>query len=251
MPAKRMARYASLGLVDVAAFARGALLTAALALGGFGAALADQKAPHDQPPGTFVAQAGAAQPLAAAADYRIGPNDVLNVTVFQVKDLSLEKVVVDANGQILLPLVGTVAAGGRTASELSSEIARRLGEKYLQDPQVTVLVTEAASQQITVGGAVTQPGVFPVKGRTTLLQAIALARGTNNNANLHKVAVFRNAGGKQAAAVFNLRDIEAGKAEDPALQGNDIVMVDNSAGKSAWHELIQTLPALSVFALLP
>ena len=85
--------------------------------------------------------------------------DKLSVRVFQVPDLSFDQLVVDTSGDIQMPLIGAVRATGQTAGQLSTQIAERLSAQYLRNPQVTVTVTEAASQKITVDGAVTKPGL--------------------------------------------------------------------------------------------
>jgi len=179
--------------------------------------------------------------------YRIGPLDLLNVSVFQVPDLTFEKLQVDAAGQIQLPLIGTIMAAGRTTAELAQEISVKLSEKYLQSPQVTVTVAEAASQKVTVDGSVVEPGVFVIRGRTTLLQAVAMAKGPDRTANLHRVAVFRTVNGQRMAAVFDLQAIRQAKAPDPEIRGDDIIVVEGSALKGAWREVIGALPALSIF----
>src|SRR6516165_2841430 len=109
-----------------------------------------------------------AQALAAAAlkeqapaaaptgDYRIGPQDTLEIDVFQLNDLN-RTVQVDSSGQILLPLLGQIPAAGKTSRELSNDIATQLSQKYVNNPQVTVVVKDAQGQRITVDGAVTQP----------------------------------------------------------------------------------------------
>jgi polysaccharide export outer membrane protein len=183
-------------------------------------------------------------------DYRIGPTDELSVAVFQVPDLSFEKIRVDAQGNLEFPLVGSLRAAGRTPAELSGDIAAALGSRYLRSPQVTVTVMEAASQKITVDGAVTKPGVYLMRGRTTLLQAIAMAEGPSRTAALDTVAVFRTVDGRRMAAVFNLADIRAGRTEDPVMLGDDIVVVDTSRTSVALREMLAALPALSVFAYL-
>jgi polysaccharide export outer membrane protein len=185
---------------------------------------------------------------APASAYRIGPLDRLNITVFQVKDLTLEKVQVDAGGQILLPLIGSVTAAGKTTEELSREIAQRLGEKYLQSPQVSVVVEDAVSQKITVQGAVTEAGVFMMRGRTSLLEAVAMAKGTTKHANLKRVAIVRAVDGEPHAAVFNLAAIQAGKERNPEVLANDVIVVDTKGSRVFWDNLIQALPALFVFS---
>ena len=181
-------------------------------------------------------------------DYRIGPLDKLNITVYQVKDLTMQDVQVDASGRILLPLIGTVMAADKTAPELSKEIADRLRGTFLQSPQVTVWVTDAISQKVTVDGSVIQPGVYALSGPTTLMQAVAMARGPDMKyANIKKVAVFRTINGQRNVAVFNLKDIRRGRAPDPEVRGSDIIVVDGSQAKGVWREVIGALPALSIF----
>ena len=153
--------------------------------------------------------------VARAEEYRIGPLDVLKITVFQEEDLSLEEVPVDASGNILFPLIGRVDVTGKTSTELADDIAERLGTRYLVDPQVTVIVSRSASQKVTVEGAVTKPGVFEIEGPTTLLQAMALAEGPKQTARLSEVIVFRTKADGVYAAQFNLEDIRKGRQPNP------------------------------------
>ena len=182
-----------------------------------------------------------------ARDYRIGPQDKLSITVFQVKDLSVEKMQVDATGRILLPLIGSVEAQGRTTTELGREIATRLEAKYLHDPQVSVVVEESASQKVTVEGAVNEAGVFQLRGRTSLLEAVAMAKGPSRFANTRRVAIIRTVNGESKAAVFDLAAIMRGQARNPEILGNDIVVVDDSKSKQMWHDFVTTLPAFLIF----
>lgn len=167
-----------------------------------------------------------------SADYRIGAQDQLEVNVFGIEELK-RTVQVDSGGKVLLPLVGQIQAGGRTPGELSGDIATALKAKYMKDPQVIVTVKEAQSQRVTVDGAVLQPGVYPLAGPTTLLQAVSLARGPDPKlANVKKVAIFRTVGGARRSAFYDLTQIRSGKAEDPVVYGSDIVVVDTSGAKS-------------------
>ena len=185
-----------------------------------------------------------ASPTAA---YVIGVQDKLNVRVFQVEDLSFEDLVVDTSGNIQMPLIGAVRAAGRTPPELSSDIAERLGAQFLRNPQVTITVAEAASQKITIDGAVTKPGVYEMRGRTSLLQAVAMAEGPARVADLSKVAVFRTIDGQRSVAVFDLVAIRQGRAEDPNVLGDDIVVVDTSRLNAFMRDAVGALPALAIF----
>jgi polysaccharide export outer membrane protein len=179
----------------------------------------------------------------APQDYRIGPLDELDMVVFQEKDLTLT-VDVDASGRIVLPLVGSVIAAGKTPDALANEIAAKLGEKYLQDPQVAIVVKKPVSQKITVEGEVTKPGVYAISGRTTLIKAVALASGADQYANFRRVAVFRYVGDKRYAALFNLDKINKGEATDPEVYNNDIVVVEKSGAKSAIRDYVGPLAPL-------
>lgn len=183
----------------------------------------------------------------ADSQYRIGAGDKLNVRVFQVPDLSLEDLVVDASGALQLPLIGAVQSAGRTPGELSSDIEQRLAVRYLRDPKVTVTVTEAASQKVTLDGAVTKPGVYEMRGSTSLIQAVAMAEGPARTADLSKVAVFRNIEGVRSVALFDLDAIRQGRAEDPQILGDDIIVVDSSRVNAAIREVLGAAPLLSVF----
>jgi len=186
--------------------------------------------------------------VAPAAEYRIGVGDKLDIRVFQVEDLSFEELVVDTSGNINLPLIGAVRGAGQTAGELSAEIAGRLTARYLRDPQVTVTVKEAASQKITVDGAVTKPGVYEMRGATSLLQAVAMAEGPTRVADLTKVAVFRSIDGRRSVALFDLSAIRQGRASDPQVLGDDVIVVDTSRLNSTLREVVAAIPALAAFA---
>jgi polysaccharide export outer membrane protein len=203
-------------------------------------------------PKTTLANLPAAQLSTSGVqgDYVIGPQDKLRIRVFEVKELSFDEEEVDANGQIQLPLIGKVTASGKTTMQLQDELAQRLGEKYLQSPQVSVSVAESASQKVTVEGEVKSPGVFQMKGRTTLMQAIAMAGGPSDVANLHKVAIIREADGTRRAAVCDYQAIQAGKAGDPIIEGNDVVVVDSSSTKALWSNLMKNLPIFTLLAYL-
>jgi polysaccharide export outer membrane protein len=179
-------------------------------------------------------------------DYKIAPLDVLHVNVFQVADLSGDYDV-DLTGTISMPLIGSVKAVDLTTHELDERITQMLSAKYLQHPDVSVAVKSSSTRNVTVDGSVRQAGVFPVTGRLTLLQVVALAHGTDENANPHRVAVFRTIKGQRMAAAFDLTSIRRGEAEDPRIYSGDIVVVDGSKVRSMWQNILQTLPVISLF----
>ena len=184
---------------------------------------------------------------APQAEYTIGVGDKLSVRVFQVPDLSFDELVVDTSGGIQMPLIGAVRSTGQTAGQVSTRIAERLGAQYLRNPQVTVTVTEAASQKVTIDGAVAKPGVYEMRGSTSLLQAVAMAEGPSPIADLTKVAVFRTIGGQRSVALFDLQAIRQGRAEDPAVLGDDVIVVDTSRMSATMRSIVSAVPALAIF----
>lgn len=180
-------------------------------------------------------------------DYRISPLDTIGVNVFQEPDLTAKDIQVDTSGAILLPLIGSIEAGGKTTSELAREIATKLGTKYLDDPQVTVLVQSSASQRVTVEGSVTKPGVYQITGRTTLSDALAMAEGPDRVARLNEVVVFRQIGGRDEGAVFDLTKIRGGEMPDPEIIGRDRIVVGLSHVKATVRDVLTAAPFLSIF----
>ena len=181
------------------------------------------------------------------SDYRIGPLDAIDVNVFQEPELSVKALQVDATGGIALPLVGTVSASGKTASELSKEVAELLGTRYLRNPQVTVTVASSVSQKVSIQGEVVEPGVYQLKGPTTLLDVISMAKGESEVATLDQVVVFRNINGTRMGAVFDVASIRRGEAADPTMQGNDLVVVGFSSAKRFWRNVVSAAPLFNVF----
>jgi polysaccharide export outer membrane protein len=179
-------------------------------------------------------------------DYKIAPLDQLHISVFQVADLSGDYEV-DLTGTISIPLIGSVRAVDLTTSQLDQKITQLLSEKYLQHPDVSVAVKSSSTRIVTVDGSVRQAGVFPVAGRLTLLQVIAMAHGPDENANPHRVAVFRTIKGQRMAAAFDLTSIRRGQAEDPRIYSGDIVVVDGVKLRGTWATVLQTIPLLAIF----
>ena len=179
-------------------------------------------------------------------DYRISPLDTLKVTVFQVPDLS-GQFDVDLTGNLSLPLIGNVRAVDLTIDQLDTKITQALGQRYMQNPDVSVGVVKSTSRQVTVDGSVRAPGIFPLNGNLTLMQVVARAGGTDENANPRRVAVFRQVQGQRMAAAFDLSDIRRGKAEDPRIYSGDIIVVDGSKVKETQRQILTNLPILSIF----
>jgi polysaccharide export outer membrane protein len=146
-----------------------------------------------------------------------------------------------------MPLVGEVDAVNLTTAQLDERITGLLSQKYFEHPDVSVAIKESTAHVVTVDGAVTQAGQYPIAGPVTLIQAVALARGTTQDANARRVAVFRMIGGQRQAAAFDLTGIRRGEAQDPQIYPGDIVVVDGSKIKEAQKQIFQSVPLLSIF----
>ncbi len=178
--------------------------------------------------------------------YKIAPMDTLNVKVFRMPDLTGDYEV-DLTGQISLPLIGSVRAADLTTAQLDESLTHRLGEKYLENPDVSVGIKSSTRRSVTVDGAVNHAGSFAINGPTTLMQAVASAGGTGPDANPRRVAIFRQISGKRQAAAFDLTSIRRGEAEDPQVYAGDIVVIDGSSVKALQKQLLNSLPILSIF----
>ncbi|MGO9173853.1 MAG: polysaccharide biosynthesis/export family protein [Rhodomicrobium sp.] len=194
-----------------------------------------------------------AQTYMAMADpksraYKIGPLDVLEVTVFKVPELS-KTVQVSEAGTINFPLLGEVEASGKSAREIEQLLTKELGAKYLQKPQISVFVKEHNSQRVTVEGAVARPGVVPMAGGMSLLQAIAISGGTSEVSE-NTALVFRVTEGKRFAAKYDISDIRAGKADDPQLQSGDVIIVPTSDLKVGLNTVLRLAPLATLVPLL-
>jgi polysaccharide export outer membrane protein len=187
---------------------------------------------------------------ALESDYRISPADKLNIKVLKSDELTGDYQV-DLTGHISMPLIGEVAAADLTTTQLDQKITELLSQKYFEHPDVSVGVKESALRTVTVDGAVREGGAFPVAGTMTLIQAVALAKGTTEDANARRVAIFRTIGGQRQAAAFDLAAIRHGEAPDPQVYPGDIIVVDGSGVKAAFKRIIQAIPALGTFALIP
>jgi len=200
------------------------------------------------------ARAGLAVPLVPVArDYRVGPNDLIDIEVLDLDNLK-RTVRVNAAGAISLPLVGAIQVGGLTSQELEERIAAKYREKYLQNPQVSVFIKEFTTERITVEGAVNKPGIYPLTGQITLLRALALAGGFGPIANAGEVMLFRNTeNGRREVAVFDVDAIRAGRSDDPTIKGDDLIVVQRDTARrvlkdSLLRDIIDSINPFSIFA---
>ena len=180
------------------------------------------------------------------SNYKIAPMDKLAIKVFKMDDLSGDYDV-DLAGNISLPLIGQVEAANLTTAQLDDQLTQKLGAKYLEHPDVSVAIKSSTAHVVTVDGAVREGGSFQVGGPISLIQAVAMAKGTTEDANARRVAVFRTISGQRQAAAFDLTSIRRGQSPDPQIYPGDIVVVDGSSIKAAQKQILQSFPLLSIF----
>lgn len=198
--------------------------------------------PYDRP----LAMPDAPTIQTLSENYKIAPLDTLTIKVFKSDEMTGDYAV-DLAGHISMPLVGEVEAANLTTAELDNKLTQLLGQKYFEHPDVSVAIKSSTAHVVTVDGAVGQSGQYPVNGPMTLIQAVALARGTTPDANPRRVAVFRTIDGQRQAAAFDLTAIRRGQATDPAIYAGDIVVVDGSKVKAVERQILSTIPALALF----
>lgn len=177
--------------------------------------------------GNEAATSEAAPAPAAQIDpaYKIGAQDVLNISVWKNPELT-QTVPVRPDGKISMPLLNDVQAAGLTPNELRDHVTEAL-KKYVTDPVVTVVVTQINSQRVYITGEVTHPGAFPLLPGTTILQALSSAGGFTNFANMKKIYMFRTVNGKRVDFPFDYKDVIHGKKldENVVLQAGDTIVV--------------------------
>jgi polysaccharide export outer membrane protein len=159
------------------------------------------------------------------AEYKIGPQDILRIDVWKEAEVS-RAVPVRPDGKISLPLLNDVQAAGLTPMQLSVVIADGL-KKYMNDPQVTVSVSEINSRRIYVTGEVTRGGAFPLLPNMTVLQALSSSGGFTQFAKLKNIYVLRIDDGKQVKLPFNYKDAVNGRKpeQNVLLQPGDVIVV--------------------------
>lgn len=175
-----------------------------------------------------AAGAGAAEAPAAAVDagtYRLEAGDNLVITVWKETDLQAE-VLIRPDGGMSFPLAGDLVAAGRTVEELRVELESRV-RKFVPDAVVTVLMKQPSGNVIYVVGKVLRPGEYPLRRRTDVAQALALAGGNTPFADTDSIKILRRVDGKLTHFEFHYSDIEHGRRleQNILLQGGDTVVV--------------------------
>jgi polysaccharide biosynthesis/export protein len=158
-------------------------------------------------------------------EYRIGPEDVLHISVWKEDDLD-RKVLVRPDGGVSFPLVGDIQVSGRTPLEVQDEIRSRLG-RYVPNAEVTVSVDKISGYTVFVLGEVNKPGQFTLGRYVDVVQALTLAGGTTPYASERNIQILRRQDGREVVYRFDFRDIERGRnlTQNIILQSGDVVVV--------------------------
>ena len=183
-------------------------------------------------------------PAGEAAGYRLSPQDVIEISVWQHEDLS-RVLTVESDGWISYPLAGRVQAGDRTIAELSEELIRRISQ-HIPNPQITVTVREYRGLSVTVLGSVRRSGHYSIAGGKNLLDVLAEAGGVSDGGNLSRVRVIRN-GHRETV---NLKPVLEGERELLVnLEPGDTIYVPRK--RFAWLDMrnMQFVLTLGVLAL--
>jgi polysaccharide export outer membrane protein len=161
-----------------------------------------------------------------ASEYKIGPKDLLEISVFGLDELN-KTVRVSEYGKITLPLLGEVDVDGLTKTELERKLSRLLEEKYLQNPQVTVFIREFQSKRVSVLGAVENPGPYELLGRQTLLQVISRAGGLSQEAGDEIIVIREHNDGNTNSLKISIDDLflKGDPRFNIPLEPNDIINI--------------------------
>ena len=156
--------------------------------------------------------------------YLLGPEDQLRISVWDNKELTLD-LVVRPDGKISMPLLQDVPAEGLTATQLAANIQQGLSA-YIVNPEVSVIVLQVNAPKFYMIGYVARPGTYPLRGDTSVLQALALAGGLTQFASPRSIKLIRAVGGKQEVRKINYYDIiEDGGEGNYLLKSGDTIVV--------------------------
>lgn len=186
--------------------------------------------------------------FARSTVYLLQPSDKLSVNVFREPDFSLDNVQIGVEGNVSLPLLGSIQAAGMTAQQFEQDVTKRLAQSGLKSPMVNVNITKYASHLVTVEGAVREPGVYEFVPGARLSSAIAQAKGPERTARIDQVAVFRDGQDGIYVAKFDYGRMRQGTMLDPVLEPGDRVVMGTDGLSVFWQDVLRALPAFGIFA---
>lgn len=223
-----------------------ALAAAALALGG----CATMDRTYGEAPDVQIANLTELPAPTASREYRIGPQQVVEIAVVGAEALS-GTFLTDASGNLQYPLLGTVPIAGLSPSEAAAVIADRLRGQYVRNPQVRLLPKELPENSFSIGGEVERPGAYPLNNTMSLLRAVNVAGGLGDYAKVDDVLIMRTVEGQKYIGVYNIGAIQRGNYADPELYPDDIVMVGDSPERRRLDRLVEIgAPFISTAAVI-
>ena len=179
----------------------------------------------------FITTAIVAPARAQEPDYRLQPEDVLRITVYEQPDLTT-KARISSTGEISFPLLGKIKTAGLTETELKDKIEQLLRQDYLVNPQVQIFIEKYHVKQVSVLGAVRKPGKYDMytERETTVLEAIAMAGGFSGVASVNGTRIIRKQDGEERTIPVRVTDIttKGMKEKDISLKPGDIIFVPES-----------------------
>lgn len=180
--------------------------------------------------------------------YLLRASDQISIDVFREPDFSMENVRIGVEGNVSMPMLGSIPAAGMTAAQFEQSVTQRLAAAGLRTPMVSVNINEYASHLVTVEGAVANSGVFAFQPGSRLSAAIAMGGGLSRTARSEQVAVFREGPDGIMVAKFDYGQVSQGTMLDPILEPNDRIVVGTDGMSVFWQDLLTALPAFGVFA---
>lgn len=182
--------------------------------------------------------------------YLLRPTDRISVNVYREPELSSADLRIGVEGNVSLPMLGSIPAAGMTAKQFEQDLTRRLAALGIKSPMVSVNITDYASHLVTVEGAVNKPGVFVFQPGARLSSAVAMASGPTRVAKRDQVAVFRETPEGIMIAKFDYGQISRGTMLDPVLQPGDRVVLGTDGLSAFWEDLLKALPAFGTFVVV-
>lgn len=179
--------------------------------------------------------------------YNLRPADRISISVLREPEFTSESLRIGVEGNVSLPMLGSIPAAGMTAKQFEQDVSRRLAAAGLKSPMVSVNIIEYASHLVTVEGGVENPGVYAFQPGARLSSAIALAKGPKRVAKIDQVAVFRESPQGIMVAKFDYGMIKEGTMLDPVLHPGDRVVIGTDGRSVFWEDLLKALPAFGVF----
>ncbi|GHA84972.1 hypothetical protein GCM10009069_05110 [Algimonas arctica] len=175
--------------------------------------------------------------------------DGADVKIFGFEDIS-GRFIVNRDGTIIFPLIGSQQVEGLDALDLQMKLTQAYGDGFVRDPSITVEVDTAPLGRIVVDGAVNRPEVIDLEEPMRLSEAIALAGGLNDDADMDGVFIVRSVNNQRYVKTVDLADLRGLGSEEPLLIPNDFVFVQADKNRQLYQDFLTLIPALNLAAII-